>query len=431
MRFSIVTLGCKVNAYESQFYGKALKEKGWTEDDENFDVIVVNTCAVTNTAAAKSRQMLHRAKKKNPDAYAVVIGCYAQVATPEEKEKIGADLLIGSKDKKKVADLIESHIKTRERFEDIQPVGERFDFEAMPIERFETKHRAFLKVQDGCNQFCSYCIIPYARGRERSLALDEVVSIAKQLEQKGHLEIVLTGIHTGRYDDGEHDLVDLLEALLANTSEKVTYRLSSIEITEISDRFIALMAREPRILHHLHIPVQSGCDATLKRMNRPYTIQEFQDRVEAIRHSIPDVSISTDVIAGFKQESDEEFEQTMENLTAIGFSFLHVFPYSIRKGTAAEKMPGTVHGAVVKERVERLLEQSRQLRAKDMARFKEGDVLIEQQEGDEWTGYTNQYHPVRIESEIPLSGRLHVTFDSIEDDHYQVKVKKEDENAIK
>ena len=153
-------------------------------------------------------------------------------------------------------------------------------------------------------------------------------------------------------------------------------------------RFIALMAREPRILHHLHIPVQSGCDATLKRMNRPYTIQEFQDRVEAIRHSIPDVSISTDVIAGFKQESDEEFEQTMENLTAIGFSFLHVFPYSIRKGTAAEKMPGTVHGAVVKERVERLLEQSRQLRAKDMARFKEGDVLIEQQEGDEWTGYT-------------------------------------------
>ena len=169
--------------------------------------------------------------------------------------------------------------------------------------------------------------------------LDEVVSIAKQLEQKGHLEIVLTGIHTGRYDDGEHDLVDLLEALLANTSEKVTYRLSSIEITEISDRFIALMAREPRILHHLHIPVQSGCDATLKRMNRPYTIQEFQDRVEAIRHSIPDVSISTDVIAGFKQESDEEFEQTMENLTAIGFSFLHVFPYSIRKGTAAEKMP--------------------------------------------------------------------------------------------
>ncbi|EOS61050.1 MiaB-like tRNA modifying enzyme [Firmicutes bacterium M10-2] len=427
MRFSIVTLGCKVNAYESQYYARSLKEKGWIEDDENFDVVIVNTCAVTNTAAAKSRQMLHKAKKKNPDAYSVLIGCYAQVASEEEKEKIGANLLIGTRDKNKIADLIVTNVNEKHSIEKIKNVNEIFAFESMPIEQFESKHRAFLKVQDGCNQFCSYCIIPYARGRERSLPLEEVISIAQNLEKKGHLEIVLTGIHTGRYHYDGKDLTDLLSALLENTNEQITYRISSIEMNEVNNQFIALMKNEPRILHHLHIPIQSASDATLKRMNRPYTVQEFKDRIDYLRKEIPDISISTDVIAGFKQESDEEFEETFNNLKEIGFSFMHVFPYSIRKGTAAEKMPGTVHGTIAKERVERLLTLSKSLRRQDMSRFDHGDVLIEKEVDGQWYGYTNQYHPIVIESNQPLSGRMHIQFEKIENDHYFGKVIKGEE----
>lgn len=426
MRFSIITLGCKVNAYESQYYARTLQEKGWIEDNENFDVVIVNTCAVTNTAAAKSRQMLHRAKKKNPQACSVLIGCYAQVATDEEKQKIGADVLIGTKDKNRIADLIAASVNDHKKVDDVQDVSSAFAFESMPIEQFESKHRAFLKVQDGCNQFCSYCIIPYARGRERSLAASEVVSIAKDLEKKGHLEIVLTGIHTGRYNDGEHDLCDLLGMLLRNTSPKIAFRLSSIEITEISDRFIELMKKEPRILHHLHIPVQSACNATLKRMNRPYTIEQFKERIEQLRQEIPDISISTDIIAGFKQESDEEFEETLRNVQEIRFSFMHVFPFSIRKGTAAEQMPGTVHGTIAKQRVDTLLDLSARFRQADMERFSQGDVLIEKEENGQWHGYTNQYHPIVIESSEPLSGRVHVRFDRIEDGHYIGRTVKED-----
>ena len=426
MRFSIITLGCKVNAYESQYYARTLQEKGWIEDNENFDVVIVNTCAVTNTAAAKSRQMLHRAKKKNPQACSVLIGCYAQVATDEEKQKIGADVLIGTKDKNRIADLIAASVNDHKKVDDVQDVSSAFAFESMPIEQFESKHRAFLKVQDGCNQFCSYCIIPYARGRERSLSASEVVSIAKYLEKKGHLEIVLTGIHTGRYNDGEHDLCDLLGMLLRNTSPEIAFRLSSIEITEISDRFIELMKKEPRILHHLHIPVQSACNATLKRMNRPYTIEQFKERIEQLRQEIPDISISTDIIAGFKQESDEEFEETLRNVQDIRFSFMHVFPFSIRKGTAAEQMPGTVHGTIAKQRVDTLLDLSARLRQADMERFSQGDVLIEKEENGQWHGYTNQYHPIVIESSEPLSGRVHVRFDRIEDGHYIGRTVKED-----
>lgn len=426
MRFSIITLGCKVNAYESQYYARTLQEKGWIEDNKNFDVVIVNTCAVTNTAAAKSRQMLHRAKKKNPQACSVLIGCYAQVATDEEKQKIGADVLIGTKDKNRIADLIAASVNDHKKVDDVQDVSSAFAFESMPIEQFESKHRAFLKVQDGCNQFCSYCIIPYARGRERSLSASEVVSIAKYLEKKGHLEIVLTGIHTGRYNDGEHDLCDLLGMLLRNTSPEIAFRLSSIEITEISDRFIELMKKEPRILHHLHIPVQSACNATLKRMNRPYTIEQFKERIEQLRQEIPDISISTDIIAGFKQESDEEFEETLRNVQDIRFSFMHVFPFSIRKGTAAEQMPGTVHGTIAKQRVDTLLDLSARLRQADMERFSQGDVLIEKEENGQWHGYTNQYHPIVIESSEPLSGRVHVRFDRIEDGHYIGRTVKED-----
>ena len=427
MKFHIITLGCKVNAYESQYYAQKFEEKGWQEDSKDFDVCIINTCTVTNTAASKSRQMIHKEKKKRPDAIFVVVGCYAQTATEEAKKELDVDLIIGAKYKKDLVNLVEEYVHGHQRKDMIVNVDDYFEFESMPIQCFESKHRAFLKVQDGCNQFCSYCQIPFARGRERSLNHEEAVKIAQDLEKRGHIEIVLTGIHTGRYYDGEYNLTMLLKDLLENTSEQVCYRISSIEITEVTKPLIELMKENPRVLPHLHIPIQAGCDATLKRMNRPYTMKQFMDRIDWIRHEIPHVSISTDVIAGFVQESDEEFETTFENLKKIRFSFLHVFPFSVRSGTVAAEMKGFVHGSIVKKRVARLIALSDELRNEDMRRFKEITVLIERRQGDCLIGYTNQYHLAHIQTDENLVGRQVFTWDSIENETYQIR--KKDLNA--
>ena len=426
MKFHIITLGCKVNAYESQYYAQKFEEKGWTEDAENFDVCVINTCTVTNTAASKSRQMIHKEKKKRPNAIFVVVGCYAQTADEQARKDLDADLIVGAKYKKDLVRLVEEYVRNHHKKDFTVNVDEYFEFESMPIQCFESKHRAFLKVQDGCNQFCSYCQIPYARGRERSLNHAEAVRIAQDLEARGHIEIVLTGIHTGRYNDGEYDLTMLLNDLLANTSENVYYRISSIEITEVTPSLIALMKENPRVLPHLHIPIQSGCNATLKRMNRPYTIEMFMEKMEWIRHEIPHVSVSTDIIAGFVQESDEEFETTFENLKKIQFSFLHVFPFSVRSGTAASRMKGFVHGSVIKERVARLLALSDALRNEDMKRFKEVTVLIEREQNGHYIGYTNQYHLAHIESDQKYTGRHTFAWNHIENETYIIRKKDED-----
>lgn len=431
MRFSITTLGCKVNAYESQFYAEELKKLGFEEvnDDQECDICIINTCTVTNTAAHKSRQKINQARKKNPNAYCVVVGCYVQFAKEKERDALDADLIIGANHKNQLAPLIQEMIQNKEKKDTVNDLVQFKDFEAMPIHYFESKHRAFLKVQDGCNQFCSYCAIPFARGRERSLKYEQAIHIAQELVKKGHSEIVLTGIHTGRYVDGNYHLSDLLKGLLENTPESVTYRISSIEITEVDNALIDLMKKNSRICQHLHIPIQSACDATLKRMNRPYTVEEFKERIAEIRKELPNISISTDVIAGFVQESDEEFEETYRNIEEIAFSFLHVFPYSRRNGTTASKMKGEINGKIAKERVSKLLELSKQLRLNDMKRFKEVEVLIETQQNHIYSGYTNQYHPITIESDQELSGRVRVTWDEITEQGYVVR--KVDENAIK
>lgn len=422
MRFRITTLGCKVNAYESEYYAEELKKAGYTEAAENepCDVSIINTCTVTNTAAQKSRKKIHQEKRLNPDAKIVVVGCYAQHATQKAREDLNADLIIGAKYKNKLVEKIDELLKDSQRYDLVENVGSFTDFEEMPITCFETKHRAFLKIEDGCNQFCTYCAIPFARGRERSLPVSQVISIARHLEEKGHLEIVLTGIHTGRYYDNGTKLSGLLKLLLENTSDNVYYRISSIEITEVDDDLLQLMKDNQRICHHLHIPIQSGCDETLRRMNRPYTVAEFSRRIEQIRTEIPDISISTDVITGFVQESEEEFQETLKNIQAIGFSFLHVFPYSKRDGTAAAKLKGEVHGSIQKERTMQLLKISKQLREQDMSRFTSSIVLIETQNEDYYTGYTLQYHPVRIYTDQPLSGRIEINHLKVHPDGYYV-----------
>lgn len=418
MKFKILTLGCKVNAYESQFYCEELEKKGFIQTEEVADIYIINTCTVTNTAASKSRQKIHQAKKENPEAIIVVVGCYVQVIDKQKRDELEVDLIIGARNKKKLPDIIEVYIQSKDKKDYVESTTDFNDFETMPIACFESKHRAFLKIQDGCNQFCSYCTIPFARGRERCLPHNEVVSIAQSLVKKGHSEIVLTGIHTGRYFDGEYNLAQVLKLLLENTPDTIYYRISSIEITEVSDELIHLMQENNRVCHHLHIPVQAACDETLKRMNRPYTMEYFKERVAYIRKCIPDISISSDVIAGFVQESDEEFNTTVQNIKDIQFSFLHVFPYSKRDGTVASKMKGEINGKVKKERVNVLLNLSKELRKNDMKRFNPVQVLVEDEANGIYNGYTNHYHPIKIHSKKPLSGRIEVEWTSIEDDSY-------------
>lgn len=427
MRFSITTLGCKVNSYESNYYKEQLEKHGhqMVETNSPCDVCIINTCTVTNTAAAKSRQKIHSLKKTHPNALIVVVGCYVQHADQQERENLDVDLIIGANHKNELVQRIEELLKDHVRKDLVEDIRDFTSFEEMPIHVYESKHRAFLKIEDGCNQFCSYCAIPYARGRQRSLSKEKVIEIAQSLSDKGHYEIVLTGIHTGRYQDGDTTLTKLLKELLEKTDERVQYRISSIEITEVNDELIDLMKQTTRICRHLHIPIQSGCNETLQRMNRPYTIEEFQQRLDHIRKEIPDISISTDVIVGFVQESEEEFETTYKNLEDCAFSFLHVFPYSKRNGTAASRMKGEVHGSIVKERVNKLLALSNKLRQNDMERFTNLEVLIEKQDQDGvYHGYCQQYHPVKIYSDVPLSTRIHVTWDEIKD-HTYIVLKKE------
>ncbi|MGM9947239.1 tRNA (N(6)-L-threonylcarbamoyladenosine(37)-C(2))-methylthiotransferase MtaB [Floccifex sp.] len=422
MKYKLFTLGCKVNAYESQFYQEQLQSIGFEKgkDDEICDLYLINTCTVTNTAASKSRQRIHFARKENPQAIVVAIGCYVQYLSDDKRNELGVDIVIGANHKNQLASILQDYIQ-HQKANSIISIEDFNDFESMPITQFETKKRAFLKIQDGCNQYCSYCAIPFARGHERSQKKEEVIQTAIQLSKQDHEEIVLTGIHTGRYRDGSCDLTQLLKELLKYTPERIHYRISSIEITEVSDELIQLMKENKRICHHLHIPIQAGCNETLQRMNRPYTIEEFKKRIQWIRNEIEDISISTDVITGFVQESKKEFEITKQNLKDIQFSFLHVFPYSKRDGTKASFMKGEVNGKIKKERVNELISLSNVLRKEDMKRFSKLNVLIESSKDSIYMGYSDQYHSVQIESSQPLSGRIQVHYDHIENGVYIVK----------
>ena len=423
---AIHNLGCKVNSYEAESMELMLKNAGYeiVPFDENIiaDVYIINTCSVTNIADRKSRQMLHKAKKMNPLAVVVAAGCYVQADEDGVRSDEAVDIVLGNNMKINIVDVLEEYFKDNSRDDYVLDINNKeTTYEELKIDKVTEHTRAYIKIQDGCNQFCSYCAIPFARGRERSLNHEQVIQIAKDLCDKGHTEIVLTGIHTGRYDDGEYDLAKLMKALLENTPDCVYYRISSIEITEVSDELIALMKENPRMCHHLHIPVQSACNETLRRMNRPYTIEEFKEKINYIRSCIPDISISTDVIAGFVQESDEEFETTYENLADLELSFFHVFPYSKRNGTKASTLKGEINGKVAKARVARLLELSNACRERDMKRFNPVQVLIERKQDGYYTGYTNQYHSCKILSDTPLSGRITIEWDRIEDGTYYGK----------
>ena len=333
--FAIATLGCKVNTYESQGYESALIAKGYEEVSfkEKADVYIINTCAVTNTAGSKSRQKIHQARHTNPDAIIAVVGCYVQTAKEQLELMEHVDILIGSALKQTLADRIEQAVNGNKVENVLQDVRALRVFEALPVRHFEHQTRAFLKIQDGCNQFCSYCIIPFARGAERSLPEDEVVQTAKNLCASGHREIVLSGIHTGRYGrDLKTNLTHVMKRLCNEVKDLQRIRISSIEMNEITDELLEFMQQEPRIARHLHIPIQTANNTVLKNMNRPYNVEWFMERVDYIRSLMPDISISSDVIVGFPQvKNNSKIRWTIfVKSTLVSFTSSHIQNVIIR-----------------------------------------------------------------------------------------------------
>jgi threonylcarbamoyladenosine tRNA methylthiotransferase MtaB len=354
MKVGICSLGCKVNIYESELVTNILKNNNYTVVDfeDKADIYIINTCSVTNESDKKSRKMINRAKKNNPAAIIIVMGCYSQV----NAEDIDVDIVLGNKDKSKIVEIIEEYIKTKQKKKIIYDLT-KVDFEKMEITNFDSHTRAFVKIQDGCNAFCSYCIIPYVRGRVRSKDPEDVIKEVTTLVEKGYKEIVLTGIHTGRYGtDINTNLEELLNKLV-NIPNIYRIRLSSIEINEITPGIKELLKENKVMAKHLHIPLQSGSNKILKLMNRRYNKEEFLSMVDNLR-DIPDISLTTDLIVGFPNEDEEEFNETIDTLKKIGFTKIHTFPYSKRKGTPAAIMDNQVSPEEKKKRVHRILDLS-------------------------------------------------------------------------
>lgn len=399
--FQIQTLGCKVNAYESEYYRQVLLNAGYLEGlpKETTDIVIINTCTVTNTASFKSRQKITQAKRSNPNAIIVVVGCYVQTHHDFLKEKYQIDLLIGAKDKDRFLELIEN--KQRPNSFDLPK-----SFESLPIHSFKHQKKAYIKVQDGCNQFCTYCIIPFARGRERSSDEDEIIRQINTFDE--HKEITLTGIHTGRYgNDINLNLYHLLQRIIRETKiERI--RISSIEITEITDEIINLIKNEPRFAKHLHIPLQSADNNVLKSMNRPYSIEEYLKRLDYIRKEIDDICVSTDLIVGFPTETDEIFENSLENIKKCLFSFMHVFPYSKREMTKAADYEMQFTNEIKKDRVhraQRLSDLNNMIVLKSWV-GKSVDVLCEEIQDNYIFGYSSQYLPVLVRSSKDLINQI-------------------------
>ena len=365
-RAAIVTLGCKVNQYETDAMYGMLKEAGvmMVDPKEAADIYIVNTCSVTNMAERKSRQMLHRAKKKNPDVVVVAVGCYAQVGKEELSKDTNIDLIIGNNKKKDLIHILEEHMGEKESAaESIEVIDIAHDqeYESLHVEQLKEHTRAYIKVQDGCNQFCSYCIIPYARGRVRSRKMEEVLEEITNLTKHGCQEFVITGIHVTSYgkDLGDVTLIDLLEEI-AKIPEVKRIRLGSLEPGFITKDTLDRLSKMESFCPHFHLSLQSGCDTVLKRMNRHYTSAEYKEKVEILRKYFDYPAITTDVITGFPGETEEEFLITRKFLREIAFSDLHIFPYSPRRGTKAAAMTDQVDSQVKKHRSDLLIQDTKE-----------------------------------------------------------------------
>ena len=404
--FSTYNLGCKVNAYELSAISSLLIKEGFKEDNENPDVVIINTCSVTATADQKSRQHIRKMQKLFPNAVIAVMGCYAQGNYKFIEEEIKPTILLGTSHRKDVVELIKQALQDHEYKTLIEENTRQFEYEELGITSYSENVRAFLKIQDGCNNFCTYCIVPYRRGKMRSRNKENVINEAKYLVEQGYQEIVLSGIHVGGYGQDLKDcsFSDLVEEL-SNIPNLKSLRISSIEESEIDDKLISLIKTKDNLAKHLHIPLQSGSTHVLKMMNRKYTRDQFIARIKEIKKQVPNVMISGDVIVGFPQETEEDFMDTY-NLCKECFNMLHVFPYSQRPGTVAARMEGQISPEVKKDRSKRLLALGEELYAAYANKFvgQEVTVLIEKYDEKQqaYIGHTSNY----LEVKIPLESKV-------------------------
>ena len=404
MKFKCISLGCKVNSYECSALSSTLINKGFIESkDDNPDVVIINTCSVTATADQKSRQHIRKLMKQYPNAICVVMGCYSQGNVDYISKEIKPHIIVGTSNRDKIPDFVEQYLKNKKQIVAVDDKPRLFRYEELGVTSFSENVRAYLKIQDGCDNFCTYCLSPYRRGKMRSRAKENVIQEAKYLIEKGYPEIVLTGIHVGGYGRDLNDVKfsDLVEEI-ANLPGLRSLRISSIEESEIDDKLIDLFAHHKVVAKHLHIPLQSGSDSSLKLMNRKYTCEEFLSKIKRIKEALPDVAITTDVIVGFPNEGEKEFQETFDFIKDCGFHMLHVFPFSAREGTVAYNMKGQVDPRIKKERVSKLLELSQQLWEEYTSRFvgKEIEVLIEKVDSKTKTafGHSSNYIDVQIDN---------------------------------
>ena len=405
------TLGCKVNSYESEAMLELFTKHGYlnVDFDDVADVYVINTCTVTNTGDSKSRQMIRKARRHNPEATVCVVGCYAQVAGDEVSAIDGVDIVIGTQHRDQIYNYVEQFNQTHEQIVDVSSVMRLDRYEDLPIQSFEAKTRAFMKIQDGCNNFCTYCIIPYARGRMRSRPHEDVIEQARKLVAQGYVEIVLTGIHTAGYGEDleDYSFYDLLCDLVKVDGLK-RLRISSIEMSQVTDDIIRLIGESDIIVDHLHIPIQSGNDKILKRMGRHYTTSEFEDKLNALKEALPGLSVTTDVIVGFPSETEEDFMVTYNWIKKNHFNQLHVFPYSPRKNTPAAKFKNQIPGNIKKDRVRRLIKLSDELKTEFAVSYlnKDIEVLFEEYKDGYWVGHASNYLKIKVKDESIQSNSL-------------------------
>lgn len=414
MKVAIQSLGCKVNLYESEYITDQFQKAGYeiVPFQEIADVYIINTCSVTNTSDVKSRKVIHQAIRRNPDACIVAIGCF--IEANHDYHEDGVDILLGNANKSKVLEYVERYWQTKQKANYfVTPIPEKFD--DMTMSTFLGRTRAFIKIQDGCENFCSYCIIPYVRGKCRSKNFQTVLEEIQNYVQHGYKEVVLTGIHTGNYGvDLGTDFAALLREIV-KINRLVRLRISSIEITELTDEVLQIIRDNDVIVDHLHIPLQAGSDKILRLMNRKYDLAYFKQKMEQIREIRPDISLTTDIIVGFPSETEEDFQDTLSFVREVQFSKVHVFPYSRRSGTVAADMAEQVPGDVKKDRVRRLLALSKELETEYMKKFigKTLPVLMEVNRTDYSLGHTSNYLLVKVPGEYQSEDLVDMTITDV------------------
>lgn len=413
LKVALHNLGCKVNAYETEAMAQKLEDAGYeiVPFNEKADVYIINTCSVTNMADRKSRQMLHKAKKMNEDAVVVAAGCYVQTATEKLLEDLSVDILIGNNKKKDIVEELQKYFDDNKYNKNVIDINATNEYEELELATVTEHTRAYIKIQDGCNQFCSYCIIPYARGRIRSREFDNIKQEVTELAQKGFKEIVLTGIHLSSYGNNENKLIDVVE-MIAGIEGVERIRLGSLEPNIVTENFAKRLAKVDKICPHFHLSMQSGCDNTLKRMNRHYTSDEYFEKCELLRKYFDNPAFTTDVIVGFPGETQEDYEISREFVKKVRFSELHVFKYSKRDGTVAAKMENQIPEPVKTERSEDLIKVGENLTMEYRRKFigKKVSVLFEEiinVAGENyWVGHTKEYIKVIMKSEKDISGDI-------------------------